>query len=223
MPDYLIAFAKWLAAIAPHVLEHLKARPFEAGNFLVALVGLPVLIWHVRGVHKGIKTQTRNLQAQTLGRLYNHYFTVCRILLRRPHLRGYLYDGVVMKALPVDAKRRSQVDTICEMMTGLLEHSVLQQPNIPEDSWLNCWQPFLREMYKEHEQESELVGFYRKNRHFYSTDFQRVVDPLLPPKNASPATPGQPIAPQVSPAPAEPNAACASPRPSPPRQSERQS
>ena len=220
MPGYLVVLAKWVAAIAPYVLEHLQAHPIEAGNLLVGAVGVPVLIWHVRGVHKGIQTQNRNIQAQTLGSLYNHYFTLCRTLLRRPHLRGYLYDGVVMKAVPVDAKRRSQVDTVCEMMTGLLEHAVLQQPNIPAESWSSCWQPFLREMYKE--QESELAGFYRKNRHFYSTEYQKVVDPLVPPEKASQTTP-RPIAPQVSPPPAAPSAACASPRPSPPLQSERKS
>jgi hypothetical protein len=195
MPDYVVALAKWVDVITPFLREHLNAHPFEAGNFLVALVGLPVLIWHVRGVHKGIETQTRNIQAQTLGCLYNHYFILCRTLLRRPHLRGYLYDGAVMNAVPVDAKRRSQVDTICEMMTGLLEHAVLQKPNIPKDSWSDCWQPFMKEMYKE--KESELAAFYRKNRHFYSTKFQQVVDPIVPPKKAGLAAPLQPIAPQV--------------------------
>jgi hypothetical protein len=163
---------------------------------MVGLVGVPVLIWHVRGVHKGIETQTRNIQAQTLGCLYNHYFTLCRTLLRRPHLRGYLYDGIVLKADPADDKRRSQVDTVCEMMTGLLEHAALRRQNIPRDSWSNCWQPFLKEMYKN--RDSELAGFFRKNRHFYSTDFQEVVDPLLATKYTGSAASGQSVALEVS-------------------------
>jgi hypothetical protein len=203
MPDYLFGLASWVASIAPFLLDHLKERPYEAGSFLVGLVGVPVLIWHVRGVHKGIETQTRNIQAQTLGCLYNHYFTLCRTLLRRPHLRGYLYDGVALKADPADDKRRSQVNTVCEMMTGLLEHAVLQRPNIPRDSWSNCWEPYLKEMYKN--SDSELAGFFRKNRHFYSTDFQKVVAPLLATKNNVSPAPEQSVATHVSPVGAPPN------------------
>jgi hypothetical protein len=205
LPDYLVEVANLLVGvIGPPLLEYLQDHLIESGNLLVAAVGLPVLIWHVRGVHRGIETQTRNIQAQTLGCLYNHYFTLCRTLLRRPHLRGYLYDGALMATVPADDKRRSQVDTVCEMMTGLLEHAVLQQPNIPPDSWSNCWQPFLKEMYKK--SDSELAGFYRKNRHFYSKDFQRVVDPLVATKNAGLTTGGQALAPLVCPTPAPPSA-----------------
>jgi hypothetical protein len=200
---YVVPLANWVCAFGQFLLERLEERPFEAANMVVAAVGIPVLIWHVRGVHKGIETQTRNIQAQTLGCLYNHYFTLCRTLLRRPHLRGYLYDGVVMATVPAGDKLRSQVDTVCEMMTGLLEHAVLQQPNIPPDSWSNCWQPFLIEMYKK---SSELAGFYSKNRHFYSTDFQKVVDPLLATKNSGLAAGGEAIAPPVSPTPGPPSA-----------------
>ena len=207
MPDYLFGLASWVASIAQFLFDHLKERPFEALNFVVGLVGVPVLIWHVKGVHKSIETQTRNIQAQTLGCLYNHYFTLCRTLLRRPHLRGYLYEGSVLKADPADDKRRSQVDTVCEMMTGLLEHAVLQQRNIPEGSWSDCWQPYLKEMYKS--SNSELAGFFRKNRHFYSTDFQNVVAPLLATKNKTSAGPEQTVAPEVSPAGAPPNAGAA--------------
>jgi hypothetical protein len=175
----------------------MEERPFEFGSFLVGLVGVPVLVWHVRGVHKGIGTQTRNIQAQTLGSLYDHYFTLCRTLLWRPHLRGYLYDGVILKADPADDRRRSQVDTVCEMMTGLLEHAVLQKPNIPEGSWSDCWQPFLKEMYKR--SDSELARYFRKNRHFYSTDFQKAVHPLLATETNTSAAPEQNVAPEVSP------------------------
>jgi hypothetical protein len=195
MPDYLVGLASW---VAQFLLERLEERPFEAGNFLVGLVGVPVLIWHVRGVHKGIETQTRNIQAQTLGCLYNHYFTLCRTLLRRPHLRGYLYDDVALRAYPANDKLRSQVNTVCEMTTGLLEHAVLQRLNIPEGSWRDCWQPYLKEMYKN--RNSELALFFRKNRHFYSTDFQDVVDPLIATKNDTSAAPRQTVAPEASPA-----------------------
>ena len=203
MPEYLVGLASWVASIAPFLLDHLKERPYEAGSFLIGLVGVPVLIWHVSGVHKGLQTQNRNIQAQTLGRLYNHYFTLCRALLRRPHLRGYLYDAVVLKADLADDKLRSQVNTVCEMMTGLLEHAVLQRPNIPAGSWCDCWQPFLEEMYKNND--SELAEFFRKNRHFYSTDFQKVVAPLLATKNNVSPAPEQSVATHVSPVGAPPN------------------
>jgi hypothetical protein len=104
---------------------------------------------------------------------------------------------VVLKAYPADDKRRSQVNTVCEMMTGLLEHAVLQRPNIPKGSWCDCWQPYLKEMYKN--RNSELALFFRKNRHFYSKDFQNVVAPLLATKNNTSAASGQTVAPEASP------------------------
>jgi hypothetical protein len=58
-------------------------------------------------------------------------------------------------------------------------------------------------MYKN--SDSELAGFFRKNRHFYSTDFQKVVDPLLATRNDGSPAPGQTVATQVPPAGAPPN------------------
>ena len=159
------------------MLQYLQAHFIEAANLLLAVVGLPFLIWHVRGVHRDIEAQTINIKAQTLGHLYDHYFTLCQILLQKPHLRGYLYDGDVLTDVPDNDDRRSEVDTICEFMNGLLEHAVIQQGNVPEDAWSNCWNPFLKDMYKR--PDCELAKFYGRNRHFYSKHFQDVVDPLL--------------------------------------------
>lgn len=170
------------------MLHYLSEHVIEFANLLVAVVGLPVLIWHVKGVHKWVEAQTINLKAHTLGDLYDHYFDVCRTLLAKPHLRPYLYDGVLLNGAANNAERRSEVDSICELMTGLLEHAVIQQENFPKDTWSNCWEPFLREMYKR--KNSELATFYRTNRHFYSQHFQNIVDSLVRQEsNDPPATP----------------------------------
>jgi hypothetical protein len=160
------------------MLHYLAEHVIEFANLLIALVGLPVLIWHVKGVHKWVEAQTVNIHAHTLGHLYDQYFDLCRTLLAKPHLRAYLYDGALLtNGERNSAERRSEVDTVCEMMTGLLEHAVIQQENCPKDTWANCWNPFLKEMYKR--RNSELAIFYRTNRHFYSREFQAVVDPLV--------------------------------------------
>jgi hypothetical protein len=115
-------------------MEHATTPWIEFGQLLVAGIGLPILIWHVIGVHNSIK-------AQTLGCLYDHYFTICRTLLAKPSLRQYLYDG---QRLPSTASNdeRAEIGTICELMTGLLEHAVVQRKNVPRDAWSNCWEPF---------------------------------------------------------------------------------
>jgi hypothetical protein len=156
----------------------------ELGQLLVAGIGLPVLIWHVNGVHSSIK-------AQTLGCMYDHYFTICRTLLAKPLLRPYLYQG---QRLASDAgpEVHAEVATVCELMTGLLEHAVVQRKNIPKDAWTNCWEPFLRHMYQD--PNSELAEFYRKHRHFYAIDFQALVDKVLRDR-AAPASAAPPASP----------------------------
>ena len=86
-------------AVTTHSIEVLQ--------LLVAGIGLLFLIRHVKGVHSSIK-------AQTLGCLYDHYFKVCRTLLERPRLRGYLYN---CQRLGPNASNdeRAEVGAICEL------------------------------------------------------------------------------------------------------------
>jgi hypothetical protein len=101
------------------------------------------------------------------------------MFLGKPHLRPYFYLGQSPDRLEdsLEAQlRQSEIAAVCELITGLLEHAVVQRPNIPKHSWEDCWLQFLKEMYK---QSPALNQFYWENRHFYAVVFRTEVEAVL--------------------------------------------
>lgn len=165
--------------MAREFVTYLAHHWIEIGQVLVAAVGLFFIYRQLREVHEDVEAQGRNIQAQTLGHIYDHYFKVCHLFVARPYLRPYFYDAQSLAAFDhtVEAQlRRSEVKAVCELITGLLEHAAIQRPNIPPQSWEDCWLPFLKEMYRK---SPALEEFYWNHRHFYAADFRHEVETVL--------------------------------------------
>jgi hypothetical protein len=159
-------------------MERLADHWIEFGQLVIALGGVGFVIKQLFDVQESLDLQNKNLQAQTLATIYREYFRVCREVVKRPHLRAFLYEGLRLDAAhKADDTLRAEVTTICELMTGVLEQAAVQRKNLPREAWLRCWRPFVREMYRN--PASEFAEYYRKHRHFYATCFKAIVDPLL--------------------------------------------
>jgi hypothetical protein len=157
--------------------ETLHNHCVEIFSLIVAGVGIPLVLLQLGDVRRTFAIQSEQLKAQTLSSLYGHYFYYCRLLVEKPYLRAYLYDGGQLSTEPVNQIRRAEVHTVCEFLTGLLEQAEVQQKNLPGDNWRNCWQPLMQEMYKH--PKAEMVKFYHAHAHWYSEDFRNRVDGFL--------------------------------------------
>ena len=94
-----------------------------------------------------------------------------------PELRAYFYgksENSVLKE--PDNVTRLQLDAVCELVTGLLEHATIQRDNLPPTSWKLCWSPYIKHMY---ESSAQLCEFFRKNRHIYTKAFRDEVERYL--------------------------------------------
>jgi hypothetical protein len=105
----------------------------------------------------------RNTRGSAQDRLYAHYTEVCKLFMQNPHLRPYFYDN--MPVPENDPKLRGEVDAMCEAIWGLIEHSVVQKCNLPDDGWRGCWLPYARERI---EKSRELTGFFDLNAGWYT-------------------------------------------------------
>jgi hypothetical protein len=136
---------------------------------IVGGVGAAFIFWQILEVQKALK-------AQTLSELYDQYFEICRLLADKPFLRPFFYDNLRFKEGPSQPAQRSEIDAVCELITGLLEHASVQRKNIPSQTWERCWLPFLEHMY-DHSAELEL--FFVSNKHFYTAEFCEQVSEYL--------------------------------------------
>lgn len=105
----------------------------------------------------------RNTRGSAQDRLYAHYMEVCKLFMQNPHLRPYFYDNMPVPA--DDRKLRAEVDVMCEAIWGLIEHSVVQKCNLPNDGWNGCWLPYARERV---ERSNELTKFFDLNVNWYT-------------------------------------------------------
>jgi hypothetical protein len=126
---------------------------------ITSIVGFILLIYQIHRLHLTV-------QGETHSKLYTHYLEVTKLLLQKPRLRPYFYDGKPLDpSLAPDADLRIEVETMCEVFLGLLEHAVLQQGNLPGDSWNNCWRAYVRERFSS---SPELARFFHANEKWYA-------------------------------------------------------
>lgn len=134
---------------------------------IVAVVGFGAVIWQIRRLK-------RTVQGETHGKLYTHYLEVNKLFLERPHLRPYFYEGNVLNEPDDNQPRlRQELDIMCEVVLGLLEHAVLQKINLPNDSWKNCWMTYVRDRYHK---SPELTRFFDANRKWYAKALCDLID-----------------------------------------------
>jgi len=145
------------------------------GNLAVAFCALVVAafglwaVWlQVRQVKVQVRQVNQTVAAETHSKLYDHYTNVVGMLLEHPHLRAYLYDGAPLEKTASN-ELKSQCDTMCELMAGLLEHAWLQHGNLPPSSWRQCWMQFIKARIQE---SPSLQVFLDKNKEWYVKEFR---------------------------------------------------
>jgi hypothetical protein len=166
--------------------ETLQNHWIEIISLVVAIGGIGLLVRQLGDVRRTITIQGEQLKAQALGTLYGHYFDYCRALLEKPHLRAHIYNNPRVSAAPIDHVTRAEIETLCELLTGILEEAEVQKPNLPGDTYDNCWRPLLEDMYRD--PKAGMAEFYRVHRRWYSESFRSRVDELLEPKSATSET-----------------------------------
>jgi hypothetical protein len=118
----------------------------------------------------------QTMQGDTHAKLYEHYLKVNELFLHKTHLRPYFYERKSLEKEtndPQDATLKAEVEMMCEVIAGLLEHAAVQKNNLPGDSWKNCWEAYTCERFS---QSPELQKFFERNRQWYARLFCDVVD-----------------------------------------------
>jgi hypothetical protein len=90
---------------------------------------------------------------------------------------AFYYASVAIKPDELGNEQiRQEVETMCELVTGLLEHAALQKVNLPSTYWEQCWKQFTKERYR---LSPALRAFWQQNRHWYAKEFRDIVDSEL--------------------------------------------
>jgi hypothetical protein len=128
--------------------------------------------------------QVRNtLRGATQDRLYVQYNEICKTFMQKPYLREYFYESRSFNPDQSDREYlRSEIDVMCEMILALIEHSVLQQSNMPKDAWEHCWHSYARERVK---QSVEMRRFFESNSGWYATALGKLVKNLINENNVA--------------------------------------
>jgi hypothetical protein len=115
----------------------------------------------------------RSTAGNTYASLYGEYMDVCKLFLEKPRLRPYFYNSATVSAdISADDPIRTEIETVCELMTGLLEHAALQKVNIPRHIWKECWEKYTNERYND---SPAMRSYWERNKHLYAEKFCIVV------------------------------------------------
>ena len=120
-----------------------------------------------------MKHLRRSTAGNTYATLYGEYMDVCKLFLERPKLRTYFYHPAAgAPDMPDGGEARQEVEAMCELMTGLLEHAALQKMNIPDDIWEQCWKKYTDERFNE---SPSMRSYWEQNKDLYAEKFRAVV------------------------------------------------
>jgi hypothetical protein len=61
----------------------------------------------------------------------------------------------------------------------LFEHAMLEQENMPQESWRECWLPYIKASY---EQSVEMRLFFEEHENFYVPKFRHLISNEIKPK-----------------------------------------
>jgi hypothetical protein len=136
----------------------------ELGQLTVSIVGLLVIVLQIQHV-------LRSIHGTTQDSMYAHYTEVGKLLLSRPELRPYFYERKKLVAED-DKKLRDEIDLMSEAILGLIEHAAVQEDNLPDNAWRECWWRYAKERL---EKGTELRRFFDENKEWYTADMGEVV------------------------------------------------
>lgn len=111
--------------------DDLKTIVLLAGIFL-QLVGLVVVIYQLKKVNTSIRVAAQ-------AALYQQSSSVRSLLVERPALRRYFFDG---ERADVDSEEYDRIKTIAEMFLNYLEHLVIQQESLRKADFA-AWSAFV--------------------------------------------------------------------------------
>lgn len=131
----------------------------EVVQALVALVGVPILIWQMRQVRK-------SLYSDALSSVYSGYLDLDRYFIQAPALRRVFYDKLPPEQL--EAHDRDRLDAVCELVMDVLYQSYLQRELIERFS---AEQAFIERLTKA----SVIRPFLQKNHEHYDCAFLREI------------------------------------------------
>jgi hypothetical protein len=137
----------------------------ETIQALISIIGFVAVVCQIRRLK-------RTVQGETHSELYTHYLEVNKLFLEKTHLRPYFYDSKELNQSDKRPRLRQQLDSMCEIVLGLLEHAVLQKVNLPGDSWRNCWMTYVRERL---DKSPELKNFFRANEQWYAQALRDII------------------------------------------------
>jgi hypothetical protein len=101
------------------------------------------------------------------------------LLLEKPHLQPYFYGQKTFEENLCGndtSQLAAEIEMMCEILAGLLEHASLQRPNISNDAGQNCWWTYTRERF----QKSHVFRkYFDANRHCYTKQFRETVSNIF--------------------------------------------
>jgi hypothetical protein len=148
-------------------LDILGVNWADAVQAIASILGFGVLICQLQRLESTI-------QGETHSKLYTHYLEVNKLFLDKPYLHPYFYEGKVLNKSDCNQTNlRQELDMMCEVVLGLLEHAVLQKENLPDESWRTCWVTYVRDRY---DKSIELAKFFRTNRKLYAKPLCDLID-----------------------------------------------
>jgi hypothetical protein len=106
---------------------------------------------------------------QSVRRIYGRV----QLFLAKPHLRPCFYASAPGSTdVPSSGPTSDEIETMCELMTGLLEHAALQQMNIPGNIWQECWEEYTNARFNE---SPAMRSYWKRCEHLYAGKFRAVV------------------------------------------------
>jgi hypothetical protein len=151
-------------------MEILGAQWTDVLQVLIAFFGFLFVIYQVRRL-------VGSIAGDAHASLYGQYMDLLKMFLERPQLRPYFYKSNASPASwPDDARQQQEVEAACEMMLGLLEHAALQQQNLPNSSWEECWIAYTKERFAE---SPVLNDYWKKHIELYAMALRNIAPTVL--------------------------------------------
>jgi hypothetical protein len=155
-----------------------KVKWTDVWDFRVLTVGIVLQLFALGLVWRQIEKLKQGIQGETHSKLYDHYLKVNELLSQQSRLRPYFYNQKVLKEDAAGyADLRDEIDMMCEVIAGLLEHATVQEVNLPRATWETCWKAYT---YERFEKSPELRQFFHDNQEWYAEPFRKVVGRRYP-------------------------------------------
>jgi hypothetical protein len=91
--------------------------------------------------------------------------------MKKPELYPYFYGGEQYTPECTPKNAANEVKLLSEMICGVIEHSKVQENNLPLDSWASCWLPYSLERI---DKSPAVREFFGQNSKWYTPSVRSV-------------------------------------------------